>query len=200
MITWLEAGLRLLGAMALGALIGWERETQGKPAGLRTHMLVALAASLYVVAAEAAASAAGEPMDAVRAMAGVAQGVAFLGAGIILQTRGEVRWLTTAASVWASAAVGLSIGLGQYAIAGMAAVLIYITLRWLDRIETHMRRRQRERHRAAKESAQNAAAQTPEGPAASTRLVDAQAADAQAAKARAEDADISPPPEAPPPG
>ena len=129
--------------MALGALIGWEREAQGKPAGFRTHIAVALGSSLFVVAGESAASAAGEPIDAVRAMAAIAQGVGFLGAGIIYQTRGEIRWVTTAASVWAAAAVGLVVGMGMYALGAVGAATVVFTLRWLDILERRLFRRQK---------------------------------------------------------
>jgi putative Mg2+ transporter-C (MgtC) family protein len=138
MLSWWEGAFRLLGAMVLGALIGWEREAQGKPAGFRTHIVVALGSALFVVAGESAASAAGEPIDAVRAMAAIAQGVGFLGAGIIYQTRGEVRWLTTAASIWAAAAVGMAVGMGMYALGAVGTVTVVATLRWLDILERRL--------------------------------------------------------------
>ena len=94
MEVWLEVLGKLLLASVLGGLIGWEREQQRKPARLRTQMLVSLAAALFVLGARQAALAAGEPIDAGRAMAGIAQGVGFLGAGLILRARGQVLGLT----------------------------------------------------------------------------------------------------------
>jgi len=126
---WWEVTVKLVLAAFLGGVIGFERERRGKPAGLRTHMLVSLAAAVFVLAAREAAALDGGPADSVRAMAGVAQGVGFLGAGVILQSRGEVRWLTTAAALWSAAAVGLSVAVGMYYIATLAAVLVWGVLR-----------------------------------------------------------------------
>jgi len=130
-----EYALRLVLAGLVGALIGWEREVRGKPAGLRTLMLVSLSAAVYVAAAEQAALRRGEAVDAGRLMNGIAQGIGFLGAGAILQARGEVRWLTTAASLWAAAALGMAIGLGMYSIALVGAFLAFATLRWVVLVE-----------------------------------------------------------------
>ena len=160
MLMWWEGALRILGAMALGALIGWEREAQGKPAGFRTHIIVALGSALFVVAGEAAASAAGEPIDAVRAMAAIAQGVGFLGAGIIYQTRGEVRWLTTAASIWSAAAVGMAVGMGMYALGAVGAAAVVFALHWLEVLERRLLGRGRAR-KARKNGKRNGAAEMP---------------------------------------
>mgnify|MGYP000976675739 CR=1 FL=1 len=138
MFPWWEVLLRLGLATLLGGLIGWERETRRKPAGLRTLMLVSLSSCIYVVAAIVTARQHEEPIDAVRAVSGVAQGVGFIGAGVILQSRGEVRWLTTAASLWGAAGLGAAVGLGQYLIALAGGVLVYGTLRWAVLIESRM--------------------------------------------------------------
>ena len=135
MISIAEVALRLVIALAVGAVIGWERETRGKPAGFRTLTLVSVAVAIFVVTAQRAAFALGEPADSTRAMAAIAQGVGFLGAGAILQSKGEVRWLTTAASLWAAAALGYASGVGQYAVAGLGTVLVFAILRWLPAIE-----------------------------------------------------------------
>ncbi|NLD71505.1 MAG: MgtC/SapB family protein [Chloroflexi bacterium] len=152
MLTWWEGALRVLGAMVMGAIIGWEREAQGKPAGFRTHIIVALGAALFVVSGEMAAEAAGEPIDAVRAMAAIAQGVGFLGAGIIYQTRGEVRWLTTAASIWAAAAVGLALGLGMYGLGAVGSLAVVFTLHWLDLFERRLFAREKKKKKNAKKA------------------------------------------------
>ncbi len=138
MFPWWEILLRLGLATLLGGLIGWERETRRKPAGLRTLMLVSLSACIYVVAAIVTAQQHGEAIDAARALSGVAQGVGFIGAGVILQSRGEVRWLTTAASLWAAAGLGAAVGLGQYMIALAGGALVFATLRWVVLIESRM--------------------------------------------------------------
>lgn len=135
MISIAEVALRLFVAFVAGALIGWERETRGKPAGFRTLTLVSVAVAIFVVTARRAAFALGEPADSTRAMAAIAQGVGFLGAGAILQSKGEVRWLTTAASLWAAAALGYASGVGQYAVAGLGTLLVFAILRWLPAIE-----------------------------------------------------------------
>ncbi len=135
MLSWWESALRLLFAAALGAAIGWERESKGKPAGFRTLILVTVASALFVLAAQQAAVRAGEPADSVRAMTGVAQGVGFLGAGVILQAKKEVRWLTTAASLWAAAALGFCAGLGMFVIGTVGVAVILVTLCWLKPVE-----------------------------------------------------------------
>ena len=126
---WWEVAIKLVLAALLGGVIGFERERRGKPAGLRTHMLVSLASAVFVMAAREAAASSEGPLDSVRAMAGVAQGVGFLGAGVILQSRGEVRWLTTAAALWTAAAVGLGVAMGMYYIAAFASALVWVILR-----------------------------------------------------------------------
>ncbi|MCE5258553.1 MAG: MgtC/SapB family protein [Chloroflexi bacterium] len=140
MIPWWEVLLRLVLAMLLGGIIGWEREAAGKPAGFRTMILVSLSAAMYIVAAQLAAEQFGESHDSVRGMTGIVQGISFLGAGIILRSQGEVRWLTTAAAVWASAAIGTATGLGIYLVAVAGSVLIYITLHWLPHLEQRLQR------------------------------------------------------------
>ena len=112
--------LRLGLAVALGAVVGWERESVGKSAGLRTHMLVALAASLYTTAGALAVSHYhhADPYtraDPVRLVQAVALGIGFLGGGIISGRGpgGGVSGLTTAASIWSTAAIGLAAGLGH---------------------------------------------------------------------------------------
>ncbi len=131
---WLEVIGKLLLSALLGGIIGWEREKQHKPAGFRTVMLVSLASTIYVMSATFAAERSGETLDAVRAMAGIAQGIGFLGAGVILQSRAEVRWLTTAASLWAAAAIGYAVGIGVYEVAVPACVLVFIILHWMGKL------------------------------------------------------------------
>jgi putative Mg2+ transporter-C (MgtC) family protein len=117
----LEMVLRLLLAVALGAIIGFQRERAGKPAGLRTNTLICLGAALFTVI-----SVYGFGADPARVAAGIVTGVGFLGAGAIIMRRGEgtVEGLTTATTIWAVAGVGLAAGAGMYLIAAVATALI----------------------------------------------------------------------------
>jgi len=135
MLAWWEIVIRMLLATFVGGLLGWERATRGKPAGLRTLALVSLASAVFILAGEQGSLRLAEPVDAMRGMAGIAGGIGFLGAGVILQARGEVRWLTTAAALWAAAALGASAGLGEYIICIVGAALTYVVLCWLVVVE-----------------------------------------------------------------
>ena len=141
MLPWWELAVRPVLATLLGGLIGWEREERGKPAGLRTLALVSLAACVFVLASEQAAIASGVPPEPARAMTGVAQGVGFLGAGAILQSKGEIRWLTTAAALWSVAAVGFACAEGMYALAVIGGGLVFVLLRWVAIVEDRWFRR-----------------------------------------------------------
>ena len=134
--------VRLLAAAALAALLGWEREYAGKPAGLRTHMLVGIGSALYTVIAELSVAeippnAEGFRADPIRVIQAVAIGIGFLGSGVIFVSRHEdrVRGLTTAASIWATAAIGMASGLGYYVLAVSATVLLLVVLRILVRFD-----------------------------------------------------------------
>ena len=124
MSPWLDMTLRLLLAIALGAIIGYQRERANKAAGLRTHILICMGAALFTVVSIFGFSGAVDPS---RVAAGVVAGVGFIGAGVIFRGMGgdRVAGLTTAASIWAAAAVGLAAGAGLWliaVIAGLAAV------------------------------------------------------------------------------
>jgi len=161
MSPWWEITLKMCLSVLMGGLIGWERETRSKPAGLRTLILVSLSASVYVIAAQQVALTHGEPVDAVRAMAGVAQGVGFLGAGLILRSHGGVRWLTTAAALWAAAAVGFAAGLGMYYVSIVGGLLVFATLRWLVVVEDRWLRSGGKDDRRAAESQDDTDASSP---------------------------------------
>jgi len=129
-----RVALRLLLAVLLGAAIGYERERRESAAGLRTHMLVALGAALFVLVPDLA----GLGEDAMsRVLQGVIAGVGFLGAGAVLKMNqhGEVRGLTTAAGIWATAAIGVTVGQGREATALVATVMVVIILSLLYRLE-----------------------------------------------------------------
>lgn len=119
--------LRLLVAAILGGLLGYQRERQGKSAGVRTHMLVAIGAALFVlIPQQAGASSA----DLSRVLQGLIAGVGFLGAGaIIMGTKDvETRGLTTAAGIWVTAAIGMAAGMGRESTAVLSTVIALIVL------------------------------------------------------------------------
>lgn len=125
--------IRMIIAGALGGLIGFEREVHHRAAGLRTHILVAVAAALFTVLAleifgVVHARDENPTADLLRVIEAVTTGVAFLGAGTIFMSNGNVRGLTTGAGMWLAGAVGVAVGLGHYLIALVAAVVALITL------------------------------------------------------------------------
>jgi putative Mg2+ transporter-C (MgtC) family protein len=131
--------LRLLIASALGAVLGFERERKGNSAGLRTHMLVAVGATLFIYLPQQAGFA---HADVSRVLQGLISGIGFLGAGAILKLsdRREIRGLTTAASIWLTAAIGVAVGLGldtTAVISTLIAVFILAVLRYFKREEDH---------------------------------------------------------------
>ena len=137
---------RLLAAVLFCGLIGLERETRARPAGLRTHMLVGLAAALYcLIMLEMIAAADGYAdriaMDPLRLLSAVTSGVAFLAAGLIVFAQGKVRGLTTGASLWLTAAVGVSAGLGMWLLAGLTTALALIITRLIKLLEEAAKRR-----------------------------------------------------------
>lgn len=126
--------MRLLTAMALGAIIGLERDASGKAAGLRTHILVALGSAFFVVVPLEL----GMKLDEVARIAqGVATGVGFLGAGTILKgnDEGQIKGLTTAAGIWVTAAAGMAAGMGRIWIAVLGVILITLVLAVIGRIQ-----------------------------------------------------------------
>ncbi len=126
----LDLSVRLIIASLLGLGIGFEREIHGHPAGLRTHMLVALGSALFTVLSahgfEGGTVAA--PIDPTRIAAQIVSGIGFLGAGAILKDGIVIRGLTTAASLWATSAVGMAAGAGEHVIATVAAAVILVSL------------------------------------------------------------------------
>lgn len=120
MSPWLEMILRLLLATALGAVIGYQRERAGKAAGLRTHILITLGAALFAIVSIFGFSGAFDPS---RVAAGVVAGVGFIGAGVIFRGEEGVAGLTTAASIWATAAIGLAAGAGLYLVSVIVTLI-----------------------------------------------------------------------------
>jgi putative Mg2+ transporter-C (MgtC) family protein len=125
----LDALWRLVLALGLSALIGVERDLAGKPAGIRTHMLVGFGAALFMIVAEFSG------MDTSRVMAGIITGVGFLGAGTIIRERGAVLGLTTAASIWAVAGIGIAVAARLWLIAVIATAGVFLVLWGLGYVE-----------------------------------------------------------------
>jgi putative Mg2+ transporter-C (MgtC) family protein len=140
-----ESALRLLLAAALGGLIGLEREASGKPAGFRTNLLICLGAALITeVSVEIARDVrlpGGFQADPGRVAAQIVSGVGFLGAGTILRSRGSVTGLTTAATLWVVAAIGIATGAAAYLLAIVGTILVLIALVTLGRFESRLLRR-----------------------------------------------------------
>lgn len=124
----------LILAFILGGAIGWLRETEGKTAGLRTHILVGVGSALFMMVSGEMLLRSGLA-DPGRIAAGVVTGIGFIGAGCIVQARGSVRGITTAASVWITAAIGISCGTGFYLGAVAATFIALLTLQVLREVE-----------------------------------------------------------------
>jgi putative Mg2+ transporter-C (MgtC) family protein len=122
---------RMLLAFALGALLGFERERAGRPAGLRTFMMVTAGSAAFTLVSIYGFDDLGTVRDPARIAAQIVTGIGFLGAGTIWRTPSTVRGLTTAATIWFAAAVGMMVGSGLYVVSIVTAVLGFICLQWL---------------------------------------------------------------------
>lgn len=135
--SWTDVELiaRIFISVILGALIGFEREITHKPAGLRTHIFVCMGACLFTISSfyllpeDSIGS-----FDTTRIAAGIVAGISFIGAGSIIASKGDVRGLTTAASLWVVASIGLMVGLGNYILPVIATIIAFLVLR-LGRVE-----------------------------------------------------------------
>lgn len=134
---------RLLLAAALGGAIGLEREWSGKPAGFRTNLLICVGAALLTELSVSVAVGAGpdRAADPARIAAQIVSGIGFLGAGTIIQSRGSVVGLTTAATLWVVAAIGMAVGLHSYTEAVGTTALVVVALLLLGRMEPHLTHR-----------------------------------------------------------
>ncbi len=129
--------IAMLISTLLGTVVGFERQMGRKPAGLRTHVLVCLGSTMFVLLAPHAMRDFGmTQFDPTRIVHGVVTGVGFLGAGSILRQEGYVHGLTTAASIWMVAAIGVSVGVHAYSLAVVGTVLALVVLegfRWVEK-------------------------------------------------------------------
>jgi putative Mg2+ transporter-C (MgtC) family protein len=144
MLSEAEAIVRLIIALLLGGLLGFERELSAKPAGLRTHMLVAEGAALFMVCSMLLMEQFSRPevgilIDPSRIGSTIVTGVGFLGGGMILRARDRVFGLTTAAGIWVAAAIGMLVGAGYYVIAIVGTLLAVATIVFVRRIERYLR-------------------------------------------------------------
>jgi putative Mg2+ transporter-C (MgtC) family protein len=135
--------IRLVFALLVGGLIGIEREIKDKPAGMRTNMLMCMGSCLIMILSIEVARMSGHQGDPGRIAAQVITGVGFLGAGTIIQSRLSISGLTTAATIWFVAAIGLVIGAGHYLLSVIAALLILLTLTTLGKFEKKLSGHQR---------------------------------------------------------
>jgi len=129
--------VRLGLSLLLGALVGWEREAKGKPAGLRTLTLVSVGSTLFVVLSLdlMSTASASQTWDPLRILNALIQGIGFIGAGTVLRTGGTVQGLTTAAALWAMTAVGAAVGLGMYSTAVVSTLTILVILHGFEYVE-----------------------------------------------------------------
>jgi putative Mg2+ transporter-C (MgtC) family protein len=152
--TWLapmELFLRLTIACVFGAVIGFDRELKNKPAGLRTHTLVSLAAAMFtLITFELYTQLAGDnsktSADPIRIIEAVTSGVAFLAAGAIIRSGGNVHGLTTGANMWLAGAVGVACGAGFYLLATLGAVFSIIIITLLSALERRLTREEQPKH------------------------------------------------------
>jgi putative Mg2+ transporter-C (MgtC) family protein len=126
-LSFVDMLVRFVVALLLGGALGLDRERLGKPAGLRTHIMVSIGACAFLLlGVELLASVSaqyGSPLDPTRVLQGVVGGIGFLGAGTIIHSQGGVEGITTAATVWVAGAVGAGCGMGQFFIVGVLVVL-----------------------------------------------------------------------------
>jgi putative Mg2+ transporter-C (MgtC) family protein len=135
-LDWVDVG-KLLAAVIAGAVIGLERETHDKPAGFRTNILICLGAALFTVVSVRMADGTAN-VDRTRIAAQIVTGVGFLGAGAIIQFRGNVIGLTTAATIWLVASVGMAFGAGQFLLGSVTTILATAVLFGLESVEVRI--------------------------------------------------------------
>lgn len=144
-LRWDTAGRIALAAL-LGSLIGLEREWHGHPAGLRTNSLVALGSCLFTILSIEGFPLRGSSQDTARIAAQIVSGIGFLGAGVLLQSKNRVRGMTTAATIWLVAAIGMAVGAGIYFLATFTTLLSIVVLVALHPLSRRLGARARREH------------------------------------------------------
>ena len=137
-MVWPNDVLSIILAVVFGAAIGLEREISGKAAGLRTNVLICLGAAVFTIISKQMGS--GQQDSLTRIAAQIVTGVGFLGAGAIIQDRGGVHGLTTAATIWLVASIGMACGAGFYILAGISTLIAVIVLMGLRQLEKPLER------------------------------------------------------------
>ena len=131
--VYIGVGIQILSAIVFGGMVGYDREKKMKAAGLKTNILICLGATLYtVISVLHLKGYAGGPVDPNRVGAQIVSGIGFLGAGAIIQGRGAVVGMTTAATIWVVAAIGYTIGLGYPVSAGLFSITVLFVLKWIN--------------------------------------------------------------------
>ncbi len=141
--SWLDVEFigRIILSAILGAIIGFEREISRKPAGLRTHMFICMGSTLFTISSlYLIPSYTGQLIDVTRIAAGIVTGTAFIGAGSIIALRGDVKGLTTAASLWVVGAIGLMVGIGNYLYPIVATIIAFIILHFFPKVENKLKK------------------------------------------------------------
>jgi len=153
-----DAAAKIAVAALLGAAVGLERVWRGHPAGLRTNMLIAISSCLFTILSIKGFPLQGSAQDTARVAAQIVTGVGFLGAGALIQARGHVRGLTTAASIWLVAAIGMAVGTGTYFLAVFVTILSMMSLMLLAPV-SHRLERQAEARRIREQGSQERSAE-----------------------------------------
>jgi putative Mg2+ transporter-C (MgtC) family protein len=134
-----EVAIRLVVAVLVGGLIGWDRQRWDKPAGIRTHMLVSLGSASFTLLGFEVGAHLSPPgnasFDPTRVLQGVIGGIGFLGAGAIIRNNGQVSGITTAASVWVAGALGAAAGVGAYVLALGTTIMAFAILAGVTKLE-----------------------------------------------------------------
>jgi putative Mg2+ transporter-C (MgtC) family protein len=143
-LSW-DAALKIAAAALLGAIVGLERVWGGRPAGLRTNMLIAISSCLFTILSIEGFPLQGAAQDTARVAAQIVTGVGFLGAGAVLQSKQHVRGLTTAASIWLVAAIGMAVGTGLLFLAIFTTVFSTLVLVLLGPVSRRLEQRAQER-------------------------------------------------------
>lgn len=141
-----DAALKIFAAAVLGAIVGLERVWWGHPAGLRTNTLIAISSCVFTIVSIEGFPLQGAAQDTARVAAQIVTGVGFLGAGAMLQSKGHVRGLTTAASIWLVAAIGMAAGTGLFFLAVFTTLLATFLLVLLGPVSRRLEQRARERN------------------------------------------------------
>ena len=136
--------IRVIAAVILGGILGIQRERAGKPAGLRTHMIVCLGTAVVVLACLASSM---DMSGLSRVVQGIVTGIGFIGAGSILKLseQREIRGLTTAAGLWMTAAIGVAVGLGSLGVALIGTATTFIVLSLIGAVEARLEKREKTR-------------------------------------------------------